>query len=76
MNNYCPKCGSSNVLVGNFLLRCLACGWHYLNKHPCRICGDESVACAGGKDEALYGCKQHPITENEMRSLVVSAFRL
>lgn len=73
-NDKCFECGSTNVTIGGSVLRCFACGWNYLNKYPCRICGGPSVSFAGyspGKS-TLYGCKEHPITKDERRSLFSS----
>lgn len=66
----CPDCGGTNLLVGNFPLNCLTCGWNYLNKHPCRVCGGKSVSSVCGSGKFLYGCKDHPITPGEMNELV------
>lgn len=62
----CPQCQSRNIEVGAFPLRCLDCGWHYLNAHPCDICGEPAFNMrASGTSEnwcAFYGCKEHPAT--------------
>lgn len=65
---FCPNCRSSNVLVGAFVLECLSCGWHYLNKHPCTVCGKPSTSSYGSNDGKggrveLYGCNEHPVTK-------------
>lgn len=65
----CPECGSTDVLVGNFLLQCFTCGWCYLNKYSCRMCGDKSVSAVGNSKEILYGCKDHPISAEERTRL-------
>jgi hypothetical protein len=55
-------------MVGAFVLSCEACGWHYLNKNPCSVCGEKSVSSYGsdnpatGRHVRLYGCKAHPVT--------------
>jgi len=59
----CPSCGSEDVLVGAFLLSCCACGWSYMNKYPCTICGKPSFSsCSMGENgnEVYHGCKEHP----------------
>lgn len=66
----CPACGSGDVMVGAFVLSCLACGWNHNNKHPCRVCGQPSFSAAGGSDGdgnsySLYGCRAHPVTHDE-----------
>jgi hypothetical protein len=63
----CPKCGSEDLEIGNFPLRCCTCGWSYLNKHPCTQCGLPAVSvCSGsggrGPSFIYYGCSAHPIT--------------
>lgn len=65
----CPECGSVDVLMGYFPLQCLTCGWSHLNLSPCRICGGESVSCVGSNEETLYGCKEHPVTDQERKRL-------
>lgn len=67
MKYVCPKCGSDNVEVGNFPLNCLACGWSYLNKYPCRVCGAPATGAMGGNVESFYSCKAHPFTAEEIR---------
>jgi hypothetical protein len=67
----CPKCNSSNVLVGAFVLSCESCGWHHLNKYPCTVCGKPSVSSYGSsiiKDgkpvrRELHGCEDHPVSK-------------
>ena len=73
MDNYaCPKCGETErLLVGNFPLQCGACGWHYLNEYPCRMCGKPARSCCGWNGQSLYGCAIHPITEDEFNRMVV-----
>lgn len=65
----CPKCLSTNVLVGNRVLSCEACGWHYLNKYPCRVCGGPATGSVGGNGRAWYSCKLHPFTPEEMQTV-------
>ena len=69
----CPDCGSTNLLVGNFPLSCMECGWSYLNTSPCRVCGGKSVSVASGGGDPLYGCVNHPITNREYAQ-IFSAF--
>lgn len=66
MSNTCPQCESSDVLVGAFVLECFSCGWHYLNKYPCRECGKPSRRMMGGNGVTFYGCAEHPFTDDEM----------
>lgn len=61
----CPKCQSNNVLAGAFVLSCDECGWHYLNKHPCRTCGQPATGAMGNGRESIYSCKAHPFTSEE-----------
>lgn len=65
----CPACESDSVCVGNFVLRCEACGWSYLNSHPCRVCGKPATGVMGNGQAALYSCSTHPFTEEEMRAV-------
>jgi predicted nucleic acid-binding Zn-ribbon protein len=67
VNHICPKCGSDNVEVGNVVLGCLACGWSYLNEHPCRVCGAPATGAMGGNGKPLYSCSAHPFTSDDVR---------
>ena len=69
----CPKCGSDNIMIGAFPLRCFACGWHYLNRHPCTVCGEPATSAVGYGKENYYGCPQHPPSE-EVRAGMVRRF--
>lgn len=69
MTAVCPKCSGDDVCVGNFVLSCLTCGWHYLNAHPCRVCGGPSVATMGGTGGAIYACRDHPFTAGDQRTM-------
>lgn len=59
----CPACYSTNVLVGSFVLECCACGWSYLNKYPCDVCGKPSTSAGGYKtqteDRFWHRCGEH-----------------
>ncbi len=71
-NHNCPKCNSSNTYIGAFVLECLDCKWHYLNKYPCRICQGPSISCYGywnsiGDNETFYYCKEHPINDADYK---------
>lgn len=59
----CPKCSSRNICVGAFPLSCQDCGWHYLNDEPCSVCGGPSVSMMHSVGAEVYGCKDHPISE-------------
>lgn len=65
----CPQCQSPNVLVGAFVLSCCDCGWYYLHKHPCRVCGARAVGVLGCGNNVLYSCRAHPFTEDELRDV-------
>lgn len=69
MTDVCPACGSDDVYVGNRVLSCLACGWHYLNAHPCRVCGGPATGVMGGTGGAVYGCRDHPFTAAERATM-------
>ncbi len=69
MADTCPRCGSDKVWVGAFVLSCETCGWHYLNRYPCRVCGQPSRNGGGINDDMLYGCADHPITDAEWRAV-------
>ena len=58
----CPKCESTNVMVGAFVLSCFACGWHYLNKYDCRVCGKPAFNATGCNGVIAYGCRDHPVS--------------
>lgn len=66
--NRCPSCGSDDVSLGTRpfsetnALRCFACGWHYLNEHPCDICGEPACSSAGNQSRTQYRCAKHPFT--------------
>lgn len=67
----CPKCGSEEVEIGNFVLACSACGWHHLNKYPCTECGKPSFSSVGGSDGrgnsyTYNGCRDHPATTQHL----------
>ncbi len=66
-NQTCPKCGRDDRLeVGNFPLRCQACGWCYLNENPCEVCGEPSVSMMGGLKKTHYRCRAHAFSYGEM----------
>jgi len=69
----CPKCGSKNVWVGAFPLSCDDCGWNYLNKYPCDVCGGPSFSSygAGKLGEMVYHhrCREHPLSDEERSAL-------
>ena len=58
--NCCPSCGSTKVWVGNFVLSCDDCKWHYLNKYPCSVCGRPSTSTMGVNGVTVNGCNVHP----------------
>lgn len=55
----CPSCGSDSVAVGNFVLSCYACGWHYLNEYQCSRCGKPSQSVVHTNGKTVYGCNEH-----------------
>ena len=69
----CPKCKSDDVWIGAFVLSCNACGWHYLNAHPCDVCGKPSFSSCGsgnmGEYKSYHGCKDHPATDDILDTL-------
>lgn len=75
MADLCPKCGSENVAVGNFPLSCSDCGWSFLNKHPCDICGSPSTSFMSVCKEAYYRCSEHGLTDEERNSAMRRFFR-
>lgn len=69
-DNKCPKCGSSDVEVGNVVLSCLACDWTLIGEHPCDVCGEPAVGASGAAGVVHYRCRQHPLSVAEMRELI------
>ncbi len=65
MKNECPNCQSNNVFVGSFVLECLDCKWHYLNKYPCSVCGNPSRSGLGVNESSVYRCADHRMTDDE-----------
>jgi hypothetical protein len=64
----CPACDSPDVCLGAFPLKCFACGWSYLNKHPCETCGAPAVAVIGGAGGRRYRCAAHPFGSDDVRA--------
>lgn len=75
MADLCPKCGSANVAVGNFPLNCSDCGWSYLNKHPCEVCGAPSTSFTSALKEVHYRCSDHGLTTEENNGIMRRFFR-
>lgn len=73
MTETCPQCGSPDVLSGACVLSCNACGWHYLDGHPCEVCGSPARSAMGGSPGGgepfahYYRCPAHPFTPDDFR---------
>jgi hypothetical protein len=59
----CPKCGSTNVLMGAIVLGCNTCGWNHHADHPCDVCGKPSTGSCGANGQSYHGCAEHPAFE-------------
>lgn len=59
MMHHCPRCNSTNVWVGAYVLSCNDCGWNHNNDRPCEICG-QPATCASSDPITHYTCKEHP----------------
>lgn len=75
MSDICPRCGSSNVAVGNFVLSCGDCDWSFLNKHPCEVCQQPSFSVMGSGDDVHYRCREHGLSEDESRDILRRFFQ-
>lgn len=79
----CPACGSRDTWRGSAMLRmplrCNNCTWHYLNKHPCDVCGAPSVSTMGSSDGRgnnirRYRCWSHPFTNFDRDAVLRPVF--